>query len=119
MWRAPRALGVASPPNKPMHPTADTNDVIFLHGAARRVISGVRRLRNSDMAKLERGRLDGIGGMATFTSAELLAWADRLESQIQDPRNQDDPRWLRRWAAKMRLLASKKEEARAHKERQR
>jgi hypothetical protein len=32
---------VASPPNKPMHPTADTHDVINLRRAARRVIGGV------------------------------------------------------------------------------
>ena len=33
----------APPPNKPMHPTADTGDVINLHGTGRRVIGGVRR----------------------------------------------------------------------------
>jgi hypothetical protein len=41
--RAPRSGGGASPPNKPMHPTADTAAVINLGGAARRVIGGVRR----------------------------------------------------------------------------
>ena len=69
------------------------------------------------MAKVERGRLSGLDGMETFTSAELLAWADRLEGQIQDPQNRDDPRWLRRWAEKMRRLAAQKEKAKAHKER--
>lgn len=32
-------------PNKPMHPTADTNDVISSNRAGRRVIGGVRLLR--------------------------------------------------------------------------
>jgi hypothetical protein len=41
--RAPRYSGRASPPNKPMHPTADTVVVIYLRGVARRVIGGVRR----------------------------------------------------------------------------
>jgi hypothetical protein len=30
-------------PNKPMHPTADTRDVILSNGLGRRVIGGVRR----------------------------------------------------------------------------
>ena len=33
-----------TPPNKPMHPTADTHLVINLRRAGRRVIGGVRRL---------------------------------------------------------------------------
>jgi hypothetical protein len=44
MSRAPRYPGVASPPNKPMHPTADTPLVKFLRGAGRRVIGSVGRL---------------------------------------------------------------------------
>jgi hypothetical protein len=32
-------------PNKPMHPTADTRDVILSNGLGRRVIGGVRFLR--------------------------------------------------------------------------
>ena len=71
------------------------------------------------MAKLQRGRLDGVYGMRTFTSAELIAMADRWESQIKDPQNRDDPRWLRRWAEDARRLATKKEKEKAHKERQR
>ena len=71
------------------------------------------------MAKLERGRLNGVYGMQTFTAAELLALADQWEAQIQDPQNRDDPRWLRRWAEDARRLAAKKERAKAHKERQR
>src|ERR1044072_9254484 len=42
--RAPRCFTWASPPNKPMHPTADTNVVIHLRRAGRRVIGGVRLL---------------------------------------------------------------------------
>jgi hypothetical protein len=71
------------------------------------------------MAKLDKGRLNGIYGMKTFTSAELLAWANELENQINDPQNQDDPRWLRQWAEDMRRLAAQKEKAKAHKDRQR
>jgi hypothetical protein len=71
------------------------------------------------MAKLQKGRLSGIYGMRTFTSAELLAWADKLENQIHDPQNQDDPRWLQRWADDMRRLAAQKEESQAHKNRNR
>ena len=71
------------------------------------------------MAKLKRGRLNGVDGIATFTSAQLLALAEQWESQIQDPKNQDDPKWLRRWAEDVRRLAAEKEKARAHKERQR
>jgi hypothetical protein len=29
VWRAPRYFGVGSPPNKPMHPTADTRDFML------------------------------------------------------------------------------------------
>ena len=63
------------------------------------------------MAKISRGRLDGIHGMSSFTSEELTALADRLEAQVHDPLNTDDPRWLRRWAAKVRRLAAQKEQA--------
>jgi hypothetical protein len=70
------------------------------------------------MAKIERGRLNGIDGMRSFTSTELFAWANELDSQIQNPQNQDDPKWLQRWADKMRRLAVKKEKAKTHKERQ-
>jgi hypothetical protein len=40
----PRYLNLRSPPNKPMHPTRDTPLVIFLCGAGRRVMRGVRPL---------------------------------------------------------------------------
>ncbi len=70
------------------------------------------------MAKIERGRLSGFHGMSSFTSAELIDWAGELERQIQNPNNQDDPKWLQRWADKMKRLAAKKEKARVHKIRQ-
>lgn len=63
------------------------------------------------MPKISRGRLDGIHGMSSFTSAELVALADRLEAQLHDALNTDDPRWLKRWAAKVRRLALQKEQA--------
>jgi hypothetical protein len=63
------------------------------------------------MPKISRGRLDGIHGMSSFTSTELVALADRLEAQVRDPLNTDDPRWLKRWAAKVRRLAQQKERA--------
>ena len=37
-----------TPPNKRMHPTADTLDVINLRRAARRVMRGVRCLAGND-----------------------------------------------------------------------
>jgi hypothetical protein len=43
--RAPRLIGAASPPNKSLHPTADTPDVMFLNLAGRRVIGGIMLLR--------------------------------------------------------------------------
>jgi hypothetical protein len=42
-WWEARAVS-KTPPNKPMHPTADTNDVIKLNLVGRRVIGGVGRL---------------------------------------------------------------------------
>jgi hypothetical protein len=57
--------------------------------------------------------------MAAHTSVELYAKADALEAQIDDPNNLDDPRWLRRWAAKIRQLAKQKDAALAHKAGQR
>jgi len=71
------------------------------------------------MPKIERGRISGLEGMESHSSAELLAWAGSLEAQIIDPRNSDDPKWLQRWADKMRRLAAQKERAHAHKHRRR
>ena len=36
-----------APPNKPMHPTADSMDFMFFHGVARRVIGSVGRLQHA------------------------------------------------------------------------
>jgi len=63
------------------------------------------------MPKISRGRLDGLHGMHSFTSAELFALADRFEAQVRDPLNQDDPQWLNRWAVKIRRLATQKEKS--------
>ncbi len=71
------------------------------------------------MAKIEPGRLSGFNGMESHTADELYAWADRLETQINDPENTDDPKWLQRWADKMRRLALQKEKAKQHKNTQR
>ena len=70
------------------------------------------------MAKLSSGRLSGLDGMEKHSAEELYAWADELEAQIKDPSNQDDAKWLMRWAEKMRALARKKEKALEHKLRQ-
>lgn len=71
------------------------------------------------MAKIERGRISGLHGMTSWSSVELFAWAAELEKQIQSPFNKDDPRWLQRWADKIKRLAVKKEKAKIHKKRQR
>ena len=71
------------------------------------------------MPKVKRGRLSGLNGMATHSAAALRAWADRFEEQSHDPLSLDDPRWLRRWAGKMRRLAAQKEKAAEHKDYQR
>jgi hypothetical protein len=57
--------------------------------------------------------------MKPHSSAELFAWADRLEAQILDPKNPDDPRWLKRWAGKIRRLAEQKSRSIENKERSR
>jgi hypothetical protein len=71
------------------------------------------------MPKIKRGRISGFDGMESHTAEELYAWADRLDAQVKDPENLDDPRYLERWAGKMRNLASQKEKAREHKDQQR
>jgi hypothetical protein len=58
-------------------------------------------------------------GMRKFTAEELHDNADTDVQQIGDPANTDDPKWLWRWARKLRRLARKKEKAREHKARQR
>ena len=68
------------------------------------------------MAKIERGRANGLYGMESHTSTELLAWAETLEGEIRSPTSEDDPKWLQRWADKLRRLASKKVQAQLHKQ---
>jgi hypothetical protein len=70
------------------------------------------------MSKLRRGRLSGVDGMQTFTSGELFAFAERRERQMQDPQNQDDPRWRSRRVEDVRRFAAMKEKAKEYKERQ-
>lgn len=71
------------------------------------------------MPKLERGRLDGLYGMAGFTAEELYDRAKELQAKACDPASQDDPRYLTRWAAKIRKLAERKEKSLEHKTGQR
>ena len=71
------------------------------------------------MPKLTPARLDGVYGMRQFTADELHQHADRLELQVADPRNTDDPKWLRRWANRIRQLARRKEVSGEHKRTQR
>jgi hypothetical protein len=71
------------------------------------------------MAKLTPSRLDGVYGMRKFTADELHAAADGHVRQIAHPKNTDDPKWLWRWAKKLRWLARKKDKAREHKMKQR
>ncbi len=71
------------------------------------------------MAKLTPSRLDGVYGMRKITAEELHDMAEGKVEQIADRTNTDDPKWLWRWAKKLRWLARKKEKAREHKARQR
>jgi len=71
------------------------------------------------MPKLTPARLAGLYGMRRFTARELHERADQYESRISDPHNTDDPRWLRRWADRVRKLALQKEAAEEHKQAQR
>jgi hypothetical protein len=67
------------------------------------------------MPKLERGRIRGLDGMESHSASELYAWADKLEAQIDGAANRDDPKYLQRWADKIRRLAVKKEKSVTHK----
>jgi hypothetical protein len=71
------------------------------------------------MPKVDKGRLDGVWGMETFTAAELFLLADKFEAQIKDPTNTDDPKWLQRRAERLRRLAVRKEKALGIRQRQR
>jgi hypothetical protein len=57
--------------------------------------------------------------MTVHTSVKLNAHADAFDEQAHNPASMNDPRWLRRWAIKLRRLAEQKELALAHKERPR
>lgn len=70
------------------------------------------------MPKIKRGRLDGVWGMRQFTSDELHNLADKYETQIVDPDNNDDTKWLQRRVEKIRLLAEQKEKSQEHKSNQ-
>jgi len=53
--------------------------------------------------------------MGTHTADELEKWADLLKAQARDPARVDDPRWLSRWAKKLRAVADGKLKSLAHK----
>ena len=67
------------------------------------------------MPKISQGRLDGVWGMSKFTAEELHAFADQYESEINNPKNTDDPKWLQRRADRLRTLAIQKEKSLDHK----
>ena len=70
------------------------------------------------MPKISKGRLDGVWGMRNFSAEDLYALASKIEAQLGDPQNTDDPKWLQRRANRVRALAKKKEDALAHKNNQ-
>jgi hypothetical protein len=65
--------------------------------------------------KVEQGRLFGLDGMGSHTAEELDELADQHLHRIDDPKNTDDPKWLKRRAARLRKLARQKETALEHK----
>jgi len=67
------------------------------------------------MPKIRGGRLDGVWGMAKFSAVELHQMADKFEAEINNLDSPDDPKWLQRWANKIRKLAEQKEKALEHK----
>lgn len=71
------------------------------------------------MPKLNRGRVTRLDDMQGLTAEELTERAAQMEAQANDPRSTDDPAWLRRWAAKLRLLAARKARSRDRKSRSR
>ncbi len=70
------------------------------------------------MPKLKQGRLDGVHGMDKYTAEELHVIADEYENKIIDPINNDDSKWLKRRANRVRALAIEKEKSLEHKENQ-
>jgi hypothetical protein len=79
VWRAPRSHRVGSPPNKRMHPTADTRDVKFLRGVARRVMRSVGRL-------VAEHREQRFTGRITCGKRLRLAWRAWFDSLVADAR---------------------------------
>jgi len=53
--------------------------------------------------------------MGSPDADKLDAYAKKLEAKIKDPGTTDDPRWLRRWADRLRLWAALKEKGFEHK----
>ena len=71
------------------------------------------------MPKLTPARLSSLYGMRKFTAAELHEKADWYEAEVNNPKNTDDPKYLLRWAKKIRKLAVQKEKSSEHKDNQR
>ena len=71
------------------------------------------------MPKLTPARLSGMYGMRKFTAEQLHELADKTEAEIVDPDSKNDPRYLKRWAMRIRKLAQQKERSAEHKNRQR
>lgn len=67
------------------------------------------------MPKVKRGRISGLHGMTSYSAVELSIWAKDIDAQAIDPKNPDDPKWLKRRADKLRTLSAKKESAKEHK----
>jgi hypothetical protein len=51
----------------------------------------------------------------SYSAAEILIAADKLEARAGDPKDRDDPKWLRREARQMRAYALKRAEGRIKK----
>jgi len=56
--------------------------------------------------------------MTKFTAERLHEIADEFERDIDNPESEDDPKYLKRWANKVRKLAMQKEAAKEHKDNQ-
>ena len=67
------------------------------------------------MPKVVQGRLFGQDGIGSYTAEELDGLADEHLHRIDDPKNTDDPKWLKRRATRLRKLAHQKEKALEHK----
>ncbi len=67
------------------------------------------------MPKVEKGRLDGVRNMQRFSASDLHEIANEYDAKFDDPSNQDDPKWLRRRADRMRKLALGKQKSFEHK----